>query len=502
MSEQDTQLEAELSLLLEGFVQDHQVFQSYGYENLYEQGYLGYDEWKTFQCSSTHLIIDQLDSAFHATSDKVRSHLHICMAAWSQSARTIKLLLEDGHDPNAFDPSMQQLVSVPLVEAIKHKNQEVADLLIDHGASVDGPYPDKCHSPLVAALEHGNIRIVTRLLSFRVSLKILDEVAVHDRWRFASTILEIGISTDSTLKTFLKSEVGTHTHWTKELRRNDETRRLIRAIISKNTGTVDLHLPNSADPSLGIAAFNAHDWKTVRLLLDTNINFKSFPAAAAKSALMAAVKAGDRDVVECLLTIRAQSNSLRDLDFVIDGQTPLMVAILHNDTHITQTLMDMGANPTFTTDSGNCFTIARNYGSDDMLQTLFRGTRVSLPSGDSLSYMEKGQFSYGTPSSQLQTLTLRGIRANPDLDLLSSTPDKPQSELRHRKFEDQQEVVDQCLKEIRLRSLRLEFRKQHSHITNCAYVSTLVHDPQPHESHLYVGVDWSRRVLSDCAKIV
>lgn len=63
--EDDSKLEAEMCLLVEGVLQDSEVFQSFGYENLYERGYLSYDRWKAFQRERTSRAIDLLDSAFH-----------------------------------------------------------------------------------------------------------------------------------------------------------------------------------------------------------------------------------------------------------------------------------------------------------------------------------------------------------------------------------------------------------------------------------------------------
>lgn len=57
--------EAELSLLVEGFIEDDQVFKSFGYEDLYEQGFLSYDLWKAFQTHQTFRTLDQLDAAFY-----------------------------------------------------------------------------------------------------------------------------------------------------------------------------------------------------------------------------------------------------------------------------------------------------------------------------------------------------------------------------------------------------------------------------------------------------
>ena len=551
ISEQDAQVETELSLLLEGFVEDHQVFQSFGYENLYEQGYLSYDRWKTFQCSSSHLTIDRLDSAFHAVSVEVRSPLHLSMATRHGSATTVKLLLEDGYDPNALDPLVFVSVSVPLVEAIKHNNQEIVALLIDHGADVDGRYSKPRHSPLIAALEKGNTGAITKLLSCGVDLKILGKVAVADRWRFATTLLEHGISADSILKILPESdavdkrllcvlfdsggdvikvpdckpltqkarfswpaapsfteahhmkfwrfesnnateashssasftesasraddglEAGFDSHCTKELRRiYDQTRGLVHAVRMRDAGSVDLHIQNGANSTFGLtAALQTHDLRTLKLLLDTGADLDYVAAPKAESALMAAVEAGDRDFVKSLLEVCATSNLLRDLDFILDGQTPLMVAVLRNDVHIAQTLMGMGANPTFATNGGNCFTMARKNGFNDMLQTLLRGTRVSPPSGDSLSRTSKAPSSYSTFLSQFTSGSLS------ELAILAGK--KWYSELAYRTQEDQQKFADHCLREIQLRNLRLEFRKQHSHITACAGVSALVHQPQP-----------------------
>ena len=546
--EQDVQLETELGLLLEGFVQDHQVFQSFDYENLYEKGYLSYDRWKAFQCSSSHLNIDRLDSAFHATSDEGRHPLRTNIAARTGSATTVKLLLEDGDTanpfdpfmvkllpedgdtPNAFDPSMHQLVSVPLVEAIKHKNQEVVDQLIEHGANVNGLYPDTHHSPLISALVNGNTSAIAKLLCHGVNLKILGmgEITVADRWRFAATLLEHGISADSILEALPESMdkrllgvlfreggdvmkspsympisryvyfsgrvaasgsqledaqradpdshqikcwrlefseaveavhglasfttwrsradeslvAGDDSHRTKELHRTyHQTKALVRAIRTRDQVSVDLHVQNGANPTLGLtAALQTHDSKILKLLLDAGAELNYVAEATAKLSLVTAIKAGDRGFVKCLLAACAPHTLLKNLDFVLDGQTPLMVAVLHNDAYIAQHLIGMGANPTFPTNGHSCFAIARENGFNDMLQILLRGTRISRHRV--------------SPSSE-GFLTL-------------SVPDAYKFLDKTYTREDNQKLADSVSKEIRLRHLRLLFRTEHSHITACA----------------------------------
>ena len=237
LSEQNAQIEAELTLLLEGLITDHQVFRSFGYENLFEQGYLSYDLWKAFQSSSASLIIDRLDNAFHAMSgdeDVVRldqrardgfhndvldphtlsmqSPLNLSQAARSGDVVRVKDLLADGCDPNALvrdalNPLWRSCDTLPLVEAIKHNHQEIIDLLISHGANVDGPSDDTSLSPLKAALEGENTYAISKLLSHMADLKILGQVQDEDCWWFATQlIMNHDVSTESILRVLPRSE--------------------------------------------------------------------------------------------------------------------------------------------------------------------------------------------------------------------------------------------------------------------------------------------------------
>ena len=237
VSEQDAQIEAELTLLLEGLITDHQVFRSFGYENLFEQGYLSYDLWKAFQSSNASLIIDQLDNAFHGINgdeDDVhldqRAHddfqndvldphtlsmqppLNLSQAARSGDVARVKDLLADGCDPNALvpnalNPLWRCFETVPLVEAIKHNHREIIDLLMSHGAKVDGPNHDKLLSPLIAALEGENTYAISKLLSHMADLKILGQLRDADYLRFATDlIMNHGISTESILRVLPRSQ--------------------------------------------------------------------------------------------------------------------------------------------------------------------------------------------------------------------------------------------------------------------------------------------------------
>ena len=233
VSEQDAQIEAELTLLLEGLITDHQVFRSFGYENLVEQGYLSYDLWKAFQSSNASLTIDELDNAFHAMSDdednvhidrracddfhndvlnphtqSKRSPLNLSQAARSGDVARVKDLLADGCDINAHDLMGQRSMTVALVEAIKHSHRDIVDLLISQGANVDGPNSNTSLSPLIAALEGENTYTISKLLSQMEDLKILGQVQDADYWRVATYLtMNYGISTESILRALPRSEV-------------------------------------------------------------------------------------------------------------------------------------------------------------------------------------------------------------------------------------------------------------------------------------------------------
>ena len=237
LSEQNAQIEAELTLLLEGLITDHQVFRSFGYDILLERGYVSYDLWKASQRAKSSLLIGRLDNAFQM----LRSHeddFHLDQRArhdfqhelapallsqpgfyprdLSEAAQfgdvaRVKELLADGCDPNALvlDPfPYARIERMPLVEAIKHWNPEIFDLLISHGANVDGPNDAPALSPLRAALKGKNTYAISKLLSHMADLKVLGQLQDADCLQSATDlIMNHGISTESILRVIPRPEV-------------------------------------------------------------------------------------------------------------------------------------------------------------------------------------------------------------------------------------------------------------------------------------------------------
>ena len=166
------QLEAELSLLVEGLVSDDQVFESFGYENLYEKGFLTYDRWKSFQSSKTSRSLDQLGWATH-TIDQ----------------------LEDDEDFN-------EMGSDDLAELLQatHSMPSVPSLGITCPQyEIGGPVNDR-NSPLIAAIYMGRNDAIAELLARRANPMILSHIKQEDQWLVAQCLLDHGVNATSLFK--------------------------------------------------------------------------------------------------------------------------------------------------------------------------------------------------------------------------------------------------------------------------------------------------------------
>jgi hypothetical protein len=58
-----------LSLLVDSFLTDREIFRSFGYENLYERGFLSFEHWKEFQRGQLDDDITLLDDSFTAFAE-------------------------------------------------------------------------------------------------------------------------------------------------------------------------------------------------------------------------------------------------------------------------------------------------------------------------------------------------------------------------------------------------------------------------------------------------
>ena len=150
-----------LSLLVDSFLTDREIFRSFGYENLYERGFLSFEHWKEFQRGQLDDDITLLDDSFTAFAE-ARTWSTLDDAAGgvigapgdppadSPDAGLTSDLPEEGDsDTPAEIPSPVQtvlqsdlasltLVQPTLLEAASRGDESAVRLLLDRGARIDG----------------------------------------------------------------------------------------------------------------------------------------------------------------------------------------------------------------------------------------------------------------------------------------------------------------------------------------------------------------------------
>ena len=271
--EESAQFEAELSLLVEGLAADDQVFESFGYENLYENGFLTYDRWKSFQSSKTFRSLDQLDWATHPI-DQLEGDEDFNEVGSDDLA----VLLQASHSM----PSLRSLgITCPQYE-------------------IGGPVNDR-DSPLIAAIYMGRNDVVAELLARRANPLILSHIKQEDQWLVAQSLLDHGVNATSLFESthgfehveprllYVLMEKGAdiYSSWSTstqgflthglhvsdhEIQEANTMRahnfQLLSAIQRGNLRCAEEQISHGADPTFGIdSALVGGKWEILRLLL-------------------------------------------------------------------------------------------------------------------------------------------------------------------------------------------------------------------------------------------
>ena len=312
-------LEAELSLLVEEFVADDQVFRSFGYEKLYEKGFLTYDRWRSFQTSKTFRSLDQLDWAI-PTIDQAQGD-------------------EDFNEMGSDNLADMLLASHPMPSL---PSVEITPPQYE----TEGPVNDK-NSPLIAAIYMGRNDVIAELLARHANPMILSHIKQEDQWLVAQSLLDHGVNATSLFESthsfehveprllYVLMEKGAEVYasWptstqgllTHGLHVSDHdiqeansmhahNFQLLSAIERGDLRCAEDQISHGADPTFGIdSALAGRKWEILRLLLqkgaDPRILEFSKPTvhlqdAMADACLLTVAEEGLTTVVKSLLHLR------------------------------------------------------------------------------------------------------------------------------------------------------------------------------------------------------
>ena len=265
-------LEAEVSLLVEGLLADDQVFESFGYENLYEKGYLTYYRWKSFQSSKTSRSLDQLDWATNSID---------------------QLEDEDFNEIGSDVPAelFQESRSMPCLPSLGVTCPQY---------EIKGPVDDK-YLPLIAAIYMGKSDVIAELLARGTNSMILSHIKQEDRWLVAKSLLDHGVNATSLFESthgfehveprllyvLMEGGADIYSSWSTstqgflthslhvsghEIQEAKSMRahnfQLLSAIQRGDLGCVEEHISHGADPTFGIdSALVGGQWEILRWLL-------------------------------------------------------------------------------------------------------------------------------------------------------------------------------------------------------------------------------------------
>jgi hypothetical protein len=180
-------------LLISGFLTDGDIFRSFGFEKLYEDGYLTFEHWKAFQHRQFEIDITLLEDLFSSDGEKgsidedelMQDNLRhreevgqrvsfdqeplLVDAAEVGDEQSIRRLLDKGADVNQTDWESW----TPLFTAARYGHEDIVQLLLKHNAAVDLA-ENEGWTPLKTAARYGHEGIVQLLLKHNAAVDLAD----------------------------------------------------------------------------------------------------------------------------------------------------------------------------------------------------------------------------------------------------------------------------------------------------------------------------------------
>ncbi|KAK0745826.1 hypothetical protein B0T18DRAFT_137752 [Schizothecium vesticola] len=370
-----------LSLLVDSFLTDREIFRSFGYENLYERGFLSFEHWKEFQRSQLDDDITLLDDSFTAFAE-ARTWSTLDDAAGgvigapgdipvdsSDAGLTSDLPEEGDSDTPAETPSPLQTVlqsdlashtldRSTLLEAASRGDESAVRLFLDRGADANESGWLFSPTPLEKAAEGGHESTVRLLLdrgaridgvSGRYSTP-LGKAAEGGHESTVRLLLDRGARIDGVSGRYStplgKAAEGGHESTVRLLLdrgaridgvSGNYTTPLGKAAEGGHKSMVRLLLNRSAITPLELAADGGHE-STVRLLLDRGARIDGV-SGRYSTPLGRAAEEGRESMVRLLL----------DRGASIDGvsgnyATPLELAVMNGHKSTVQLLLGRGGS--------------------------------------------------------------------------------------------------------------------------------------------------------------
>ena len=374
-----TPLLATFHLLVDYFLTEHNVFESFGFENLYESGRLTFNHWKAFQRCRFEDDVGHLENLFgasdgpmpdilgaaeatspsHPTTDSQQTSGQVANHPKPKPNEKLsgpllydqllpeqllldQLLLDQGTDVNKYSRDHKRI----LHQAASNGHERVCRLLLDQGADVDTPNSDH-DTPLFAAARNGHEGVCRQLLdqgadvdtpnSDHKSKTPLFAAAINSHEGICRLLLDRGADVNPFLLIYETPLFAAASNGHEGI-----CRLLLSRRARVNTTNWNLETP------LFAAASNGHEG-VCRQLLDQGADVDT-PNSDHETPLFAAASNGHEGVCRLLLAIGASVNGASADGDGVDGNSavatpPLMGAARNGREGVCRLLLRQGAKP-------------------------------------------------------------------------------------------------------------------------------------------------------------
>ena len=414
-------LALEMDLLVNGLLGDGQVFQSFGYEKLYELGFLDYQLWKFFQKQKLDNDITELDDGFCAIDDEE------ALSTSESESRSITTFVEEGmadgdgavkdpteplldidetqgpfsrpagtDNPEVYTSTTLHMTDEPDAHGYSHPSA-TSDFGQLSGASHQSDEnvlaslspPGKLRTDLEQTLLVEELRLAAKAGDEGVVRLLLDRGADKEKgdpWEDSPLSLAAMAGHEGIVRLLL--DHGADVNKGAILRDPP----ISLAVTAGYEGIVRLLLDHRADVNKEdgwrdlplVLAVRAGDKGMVRLLLDHGADVNKTNSWRI-SPLSQAIEAGHEGIVRLLLGYRANVNEMASL-----GDLPLVLAVRAGDKGMVRLLLEHGADPNIADYWGTPpLSLATEAGHEGIVQLLHEAKINALDSGIALSMAVK-----------------------------------------------------------------------------------------------------------------